>query len=74
MKTINDEDLINKYLDNNLSEDEVVEFDRRYLSDDIFRKMANDFFEIDKFLLKIEMEHRERSKKNFLAECNCSIQ
>lgn len=65
MKNISNEDLIFKYLDNQLNEQEELEFNYRFDNDAEFAEMLEDYAETEEFFMNLASVGREKDREEF---------
>lgn len=64
------EQLINKYIDDKLTEDEFVEIQTRMVKDNAFAELLEDYLQTQLLFSKISMHAREKKRKKFKAGYN----
>jgi hypothetical protein len=67
---IDNECLINKYIDDKLTEAEFVDMQTRIVKDNAFAEMLEDYLQTEVLFSKISTHVREKKRKEFLAGYN----
>lgn len=68
MSIYDDEELINKYLDDELTDEELAAFNKRRENDPVFNDMVNDFIETENVIEKTALYINQKKQDDFLGE------